>query len=191
MFARRVVTTLTKMMEMADKDIAKLTYKQHPVISQFGNAAFEMDVLLTTQWFAYNFRESITDALMIKHGDDIFLTEKEDLATSQLDAYRQHCYLHRLADASEEKVEIYTALALRALLFNGDAQVTTPVDYRTRLQHLESNVVVLKYTALAYSSLKSPNRQSLALSTAVTQELSNFEPHQVDSEIEHENTLSL
>ena len=189
MLAKRVIDTLTKMIDKNGVDIGTLTYKNRPIVAQFGNAAFEMDVLLTMQWIAYNYRESIADALLIRHPVGLFISENQDLNELQIETYQHHSETNRLTAASERKVDIYIVLALRILCFNGDSVVMTPVDYRSRLEDLAHGVVVLNYAALAYSNIKNPNRK--ALSHEITKEMAALEAHQIEASIEHDNSPTI
>lgn len=185
MFSQQIVNMFEKMAKRKGVEINNLIYKRQPVVSEIGNAALEMDILLTMQWLAYQYNEAIYTAVLLNHQGSVYAFENDKLNTAQKEAYRTYMEQHKLRGTSESKSELYLALAIRTLCFNGEDCMMTPVDYRSRIVKLDNDVLTLNFTAANYASLKNPNRTALRKDFAIVQD-NELHGHQIEARVEHE-----
>ncbi|MGD8116825.1 hypothetical protein [Vibrio sp. TRT 29B02] len=185
MLLTRIMETIERLAKHKQTDLSSLTYKKFPIKAPYGNAALEMDVFGLAQWFAITQNKYIPHAALLKVNGKVFVQDEKGLTSFQRETNSNYYKAYKMSEVNSQQLDIYLASALSTLLFNGGAQVTTPVEVRSRFVELPNDVICMNVTACQYASLKNPSRLALNKQLDVEKHLLP-EAHQIESEIAYE-----
>ncbi|MCC2524933.1 MULTISPECIES: hypothetical protein [Vibrio] len=180
-----MIAQLKKVANLKGFNINGLIYKKHPIDSDYGNPALEMDVLLLMNWLTFSYGHYIESAVLLRKENALYVYNETALTEDQMTANREYYESYGLTPVTEKQEELFLASAIMAMFVNGDALVVTPVEMRDRLVEVEQGVMCLSVTKTQYAKVCAPNRNGLASQLDIDKSF-EIAAHELQTEVRDE-----
>ncbi|MDN3661100.1 hypothetical protein [Vibrio agarivorans] len=165
-----------------------LEYSGVRIITDEGNNKFESNVMLLTQYFAFTLGKYLTSGAVVEKNGTLLVLDSRYLTENQTAALNKHYHGHKLEAISKHEESVVIAGAIETICFAGQEYVNTPFDLGSRIVRLRENLVVPEFVRVAYSSIVSPNRQSLNTPLTPDQNPTQHVTTQQSLEITHDQS---
>ena len=183
MLSKRFIDIFKQVSSQQAINAQDVIYKKHPIFSELSNDAFEIDMLNTVSWQAFNSGCYVDEAALVLNGKSIYMLDKDSLTERQKIIHQNYYADLGLTKAKPDHLTLYIYSAIKMLCFNNQGLLITPIEYRNRLNYLEESLVVLNFVKMGYASLVNPNRKALYRNFKMSSNEIEVEDHQIDVEI--------